>query len=375
MKIAICTDIKEFQENKILDPSWVRQFPGAGWAPKFLEIVRGHGLEVTTGDLALSKVLSGLWKPEDILVIQELDAVHGQKLTQLGAHPAILTGFEVPLYAYTFYDKLNQIANKFRYRILYKGAFKKISTLKGNFEVHFPSFYQKEIPQVKDWSKRDFLVTVVANKYFGVSFPGFNLKSLEQYFYWLADFFQTLKSPTRRLAIKNQLVTKRLEAIEYFGKLNQLKLFGRGWDNLKILPLVWQKRLGKVIQKLKPEPIEDKLKTIANYKFSICFENVSYLGCLTEKIIDCFAAGVIPIYLGAPDITDFIPAEAFIDMRNFKSWKALHEYLVKLNQARATKMISAGRKFLKSPGGARFSYEGMANFLYRLVLASTKSRN
>jgi hypothetical protein len=36
--------------------------------------------------------------------------------------------------------------------------------------------------------------------------------------------------------------------------------------------------------------------------FSVAIENGQYETYYTEKLLDCFATGTIPVYLGAPDI-------------------------------------------------------------------------
>lgn len=43
---------------------------------------------------------------------------------------------------------------------------------------------------------------------------------------------------------------------------------------------------------------------LAPYMFSVVIENASYSDYYTEKITDCFALGVIPIYWGSPLISD-----------------------------------------------------------------------
>lgn len=50
----------------------------------------------------------------------------------------------------------------------------------------------------------------------------------------------------------------------------------------------------------------------AQYKFIICFENSKTPGYVTEKIFNVFASGSIPIYDGAPNITDYIVPGSFI---------------------------------------------------------------
>ncbi len=70
-----------------------------------------------------------------------------------------------------------------------------------------------------------------------------------------------------------------------------------------------------------------KLDVLSRYKFCLGFENTSFPGYITEKIFDCFLAGTIPIYMGAPDILDYIPRSCFVDLRRFNNYDELGEYL------------------------------------------------
>lgn len=58
---------------------------------------------------------------------------------------------------------------------------------------------------------------------------------------------------------------------------------------------------GKYLKNINKE-INDKIEWQSNYKFSLCFENSSTSGYLTEKLIQAFAAKTIPIYWGDPDV-------------------------------------------------------------------------
>lgn len=59
-------------------------------------------------------------------------------------------------------------------------------------------------------------------------------------------------------------------------------------------------------------PFDDKTKTLADYYFSICIENDAYRSYYSEKILDCFACGTIPVYYGAPDIGDHFDSDGII---------------------------------------------------------------
>ncbi|KAG0293339.1 4-alpha-L-fucosyltransferase [Linnemannia gamsii] len=70
-----------------------------------------------------------------------------------------------------------------------------------------------------------------------------------------------------------------------------------------------------------------KQKTLASYPFGLAAENSNCLGYITEKIYDVYASGSIPIYMGAPDIADFVPEGSYIDVRNFKTYDDLIQYM------------------------------------------------
>lgn len=61
--------------------------------------------------------------------------------------------------------------------------------------------------------------------------------------------------------------------------------------------------------------VKDKQALLLEHKFTLAFENTAYPGYTTEKIIDAFLAGTIPIYWGDPAITQHFNAKAFIQCR------------------------------------------------------------
>lgn len=369
MKIAFCTDYQTFKKNKIFQFKVAKNYPGTSWLPVFAKLAKQKNHEVATGDIAIENVQAGRWNPSEILIIQDLDAKDGSILAKLGAKTHILMGLEAPLYAYNFYRNIKKIVPRFRHRILYSGFFEVAKSRWGfNYPAYFPSYQKKDILPLKKWAKRKFLVMVAANKYYQKTFPVRLPHYLTEHFDYLRDKLIIWRSPIRKKAINNELISKRLEAIEYFGsKKNLFSLFGANWHDLNNLPRKWSTRLEKPISQLKPKTVSDKIKTISNYKFAICFENTSFPGYVTEKIIDCFVAGVIPIYLGAPNITKFVTADSFIDMRNFSSFGDLHKYLANISEKEALAIISKGRNFLYSPEGKLHSHEGMAKFILNLT--------
>ena len=63
-----------------------------------------------------------------------------------------------------------------------------------------------------------------------------------------------------------------------------------------------------------PDGVEDKYEFQMKHKFSICFENSSHKGYVTEKLIQGFAAETVPIYWGAPDVTNIFNKNAMIEV-------------------------------------------------------------
>jgi hypothetical protein len=53
-------------------------------------------------------------------------------------------------------------------------------------------------------------------------------------------------------------------------------------------------------------PVEYKLKCLKDYAFSLTIENTKKDYYFTEKLIDCFMTGTVPIYWGCPSIQKFL---------------------------------------------------------------------
>ena len=81
----------------------------------------------------------------------------------------------------------------------------------------------------------------------------------------------------------------RLQWVDSIG--DQLDLFGRGFNE-----------------------IENKEEGLCDYMFSVAIENGQYETYFTEKILDCFATGTIPVYLGAPDIGNYFNLDGIINL-------------------------------------------------------------
>lgn len=76
--------------------------------------------------------------------------------------------------------------------------------------------------------------------------------------------------------------------------------------------------------------IDDKWDALAPYKYSIAIENNVVNGYFTEKITECFLSHTLPVYYGAPDITEYFNSSGLclIDIENYKNSINIIEELI-----------------------------------------------
>lgn len=60
------------------------------------------------------------------------------------------------------------------------------------------------------------------------------------------------------------------------------------------------------------EGVIDKYQFQTKYKFAMAFENSKHPGYCTEKLVEAFAAGAVPIYWGDPDVAQIFNTKAMI---------------------------------------------------------------
>lgn len=64
-------------------------------------------------------------------------------------------------------------------------------------------------------------------------------------------------------------------------------------------------------------PVKDKLEFIRNYKFNLAIENTDVDGYVTEKILEPFVAGCVPVYWGSRSVKREFGEGGYIDVRDF----------------------------------------------------------
>lgn len=64
--------------------------------------------------------------------------------------------------------------------------------------------------------------------------------------------------------------------------------------------------------------LEEKKEPLFDSQFHICIENTRQNNYFTEKLIDCFVTKTVPIYYGAPNISDFFDTRGMYIVESFK---------------------------------------------------------
>lgn len=72
---------------------------------------------------------------------------------------------------------------------------------------------------------------------------------------------------------------------------------------------------------------QTKIETIARYRFCLALENSIATDYVTEKMFDPLLAGTVPVYLGAPNVDEFVPAGSYINAEDHGGPEDLAAYL------------------------------------------------
>ena len=90
-------------------------------------------------------------------------------------------------------------------------------------------------------------------------------------------------------------------------------------------------------------PVLNKLAFIKDYKFTMSFENSSYPGYTTEKIIEPMFVRSIPVYWGNPNIANEFNPESFVNLHDFATVDDALQRVIEIDQNEElyNRMISA----------------------------------
>lgn len=314
------------KNNLLFDRKNIKDRHGLAGCYLYEECLR-RGIQLVTPDIYFNMEQ----KPRAILLRNTTHTDNSDILIQMGVHPAVLLVTENPLYACEFFFNLKKQTALYDHSFFSSGARDAVSPRTIFHSWVPPQMYSSETQLHSRFDKKKYLTMISGNA---------RIHPLRRYYVHFWQFFRPL--PT---LVDRELYVDRLKAIQYFSEDSAFDLYGRGWDQAVRYTFG---RYNKSVRKAYRGEVDDKFITLKNYKFSICFENAIFGGWITEKIIDSLFAGCVPVYWGAPDVTNYIPAEAFIDFRKFQNFDGLNAYLKNMDAKTYQGYIDAINHFIHS---------------------------
>lgn len=157
----------------------------------------------------------------------------------------------------------------------------------------------------------------------------------------------------------------RIDTIKSLGQHNFLDLYGHNWSsifNLKSFGFKYFLNFFS-IQNIYKGISFNKYLTMSKYDFNISISNTNLKSHIDEKLIDCFYTGTIPIFYGPDNISDMIPSNSTIFIRDFKNFTDLIKYL---------KNLSSKEKYTLKYNGKKFFDDGFVDIFYFHLINSFK---
>ncbi len=184
------------------------------------------------------------------------------------------------------------------------------------------------------------------------------------------DGYYTLRKPSREIPFserkllvaiytahgsgygEKELYSERNKIFRCYEKHEQFDLYGAGWEGF---------RNSRGIA-------GNKADVYCNYRFAVALENMKERkGYVTEKIYDCICNGVVPIYYGASDIREYVPADVFIDYSQFANPDELWDFLEGMQEDVWMGYLEAARRYLVSDQAGLVAPERFCERLEQLI--------
>jgi len=250
------------------------------------------------------------------------------------------------------------VTNQFSYALIHEPS----SILPNNFNRNTLSRYR----HIFTWSKE--LHSQMPDKSTLLAIPHHLSPSLSIGFNERKSFAALIASnkSLRKLDLSVDLYLERLRTIRWYERFQPsfFSLYGSNWSKSPKLPT----RIGSLVHKIEDKfpplfnwfpswrgTIHDKARILQNSLFNFAYENTIADGYITEKLFDSFVNGCVPIYLGAPNILDYVPSNCFIDRRNFSSNENLFDHLKSIDSKQYDAYQRNINSFLLSTTSSPFS--------------------
>ncbi|MCX5809860.1 MAG: glycosyltransferase [Proteobacteria bacterium] len=161
----------------------------------------------------------------------------------------------------------------------------------------------------------------------------------------------------KQSAIPGELYSKRIETALWFASHSNIP-----FDVYGTPPFFLPNYKGIV-------PRGKRIETLKKYRFGFAFENVGHdkfaLGYV-DKILDCLETRTVPIYLGAPNISEYIPEGCYIDFRKFEDYGKLDRFLQAMTHKEYMEYIRNIDLFVTNGGLRPYSWNTIYDHLLSL---------
>lgn len=347
------------RENRCFDP--VNEYADCGYAinVRLAREARRRGMDVATADVYLAMPNH---RARAVCLTDMVTTLTDEVLAR-GARPAVCKSLESPLFAKHFYHNIVRYAGRYHHNYQFRGTLERLANTGTVFHpIIFP--VDTRVPLIpQSWAKRDYLIMVNSNKR-AFSHRRGNLKETARSTLSRAKFLAyKVIDPWMRI---REVYVDRIEAMFHFSAYTDFRVYGIGWDQgipgfgAEYTEAARQAWAG-------PLTYQRKREVMGGFKFALCFENCAFPGYVTEKIFDCWLAGCIPIYLGAPDIVEFVPEHSYIDFRHFANYADLDRFLHGMTEPEANSYLSAAQGFLASTGFDKCTVDYFVNDLVNVL--------
>ncbi len=273
-----------------------------------------------------------------------------ERLLAGGARPAVLVSFEPPVIAWSLYERLPRLSQQFDHVFLFEGARERVA--RGFHALRFPVSCPPPRLASVPWAQRRFVAMINSNKALPRATDPRRWPDRPR-----EVSLKRLVAGWRYRPIARDHYAARLSAIDAFPDLD---LYGEGWTQRH--PAVSPAQHQHALRAYRGS-VADKLAVLAEYRFSLAIENTWFPGYVSEKLFDCLFAGTVPVYDGAPDVARYVPADAFVDARQFRDYAAMRQFLLAMTEDRWRQYLAAGQAFLASPSFEPFCADTFARDL------------
>ena len=114
-------------------------------------------------------------------------------------------------------------------------------------------------------------------------------------------------------------------------------------------------------------PVGDKLEFLSHYKFSICFENSKTQGYISEKLVDAFEAGTIPIYFGDDTVLELLNNKSYIHVKDESEFDEKIELIKKIDNNDTLYQEMIREKIVLDDTRYAKELQKYKNFIYHII--------